>query len=90
MWHRISNMSIQLFCPGHIFKKQQRTNFLIYDQGRALSSIRFSFMIPAFDEVLSLKDFSKQPQTYQDLVNAEIKYCNQKVDKIYKKSKTGL
>ena len=63
------------------------TNFLIYDKGRVISSIRFSFMIPAFPEVLTLKDFSKQPQTYRDLLNAEIKYCNQKVDKIYKKAK---
>ena len=74
------------FAPVTSLTKQQRTNFLICDKGRAISSIRFSFMIPAFPEVLTLKDFSKQPQTYQDLLNAEIKYCNQKVDKIYKKA----
>jgi len=75
------------FAPVTSLTKQQRTNFLIYDKGRVISSIRFSFMIPAFPEVLTLKDFSKQPQTYRDLLNAEIKYCNQKVDKIYKKAK---
>ena len=74
------------FAPVTSLTKQQRTNFLIYDKGRAISSIRFSFMIPAFSEVLTLKDFSEQPQTYKDLLNAEIKYCNQKVDKIYKKA----
>jgi len=75
------------FAPVTSLRKQQRTNFLIYDKGRVISSIRFCFMIPAFDEVLSLCDFSKQPRTYQDLVNAEIKYCNKNVDKIYKKAK---
>jgi protein AbiQ len=75
------------FAPITSLTKQQRTNFLIYDKGRAISSIRFSFMIPAFPEVLILKDFNKQPQSYRDLLNAEIKYCNQSVDKIYKKAK---
>jgi protein AbiQ len=75
------------FAPVTSLTKQQRTNFLIRDKGRVIGSIRFSFMIPAFPEVLILKDFSKQPQSYRDLLNAEIKYCNQNVDKIYKKAK---
>lgn len=74
------------FAPVTSFNKQQRTNFLIRDKGRAISSIRFCFMLPAFDCVLQLKDFSDKPQTYKDLINAEIKYCNQNVDKIYKKA----
>ena len=44
-------------------------------------------MVPAFTEVLALTDFSRQPQSYQDLVNAEVKYCNQNREKIYKKAK---
>jgi protein AbiQ len=74
------------FAPVTPLTKQQRTNFLIYDKGRAISSIRFSFMIPAFSEIIKLKDFSAQPQTYQDLLNVEIKYCNQKADEIFSKA----
>lgn len=44
-------------------------------------------MVPAFTEVLTLTDFGRQPQSYQDLVNAEVKYCNQNREKIYKKAK---
>ncbi len=44
-------------------------------------------MVPAFFEVLTLTDFSRQPQTYQDLVNSVINYCNQNRDKIFKKAK---
>ena len=75
------------FAPATSLKKQQRTNFVIHDKGRPISSIRFSFMVPAFSEVLSLTNFRLHPQNYQDLVNAEIKYCNQNRDKIYKKAK---
>ncbi len=74
------------FAPVTSFNKQQRTNFLIRDKGRPISSIRFSFMFPTFDQVLTLTDFGSKPQSYKDLVNAEIKYCNQNADKIYKKA----
>ncbi|AQS58164.1 type III toxin-antitoxin system ToxN/AbiQ family toxin [Desulforamulus ferrireducens] len=74
------------FAPVTSLTKKQRTNFLIYDKGRTVSSIRFSFMVPAVPEVVTVKDFSKLPQTYRDLLNAELKYCNQNVDKIYKKA----
>jgi protein AbiQ len=75
------------FAPVSSFNKQQRTNFVIRDKGRPISSIRFSFMFPAFNHVLKLKDFSNEKQSYKDLVNAEIKYCNQNVDTIYKIAK---
>lgn len=74
------------FAPVSSFKGQQRTNFLILDKGRPISSIRFSFMFPATNEVIKLKDFSTVPQTYKDLLNAEVKYCNDNTNKILKKA----
>lgn len=75
------------FAPVTSLTKQQRTNLLIYDKGRAISSIRFSFMVPAFADMLSLTDFGSQPQAYQDLVNTEIQYCNRNVKAVYKRAR---
>jgi protein AbiQ len=75
------------FAPVSSFKKQQRTNFLILDKGRPISSIRFCFMFPAPDEVIQLKDFTSVDPKYRDLLNAEIKYCNKNIDKILKMAK---
>lgn len=64
------------FAPVTSFKQQQRTNILILDKGRPISSIRFCFMFPAPEEVIKLKDFISLPTRYRDLLNAEIKFCN--------------
>lgn len=74
------------FAPISSFNKQQRTNFLILDKKRPISSIRFGFMFPAPDHVLNLKDFSNEDQPYKDLINAEIRYCNSNIQKILKKA----
>jgi len=74
------------FAPVSHFIEQQRTNFLILDKGRPISSIRFCFMFPVPPENLTLKDFSNEPQTYLDLVNAEIRYCKDNSDIIFKKA----
>lgn len=74
------------FAPVSSFNKQQRTNFLILDKDKPISSIRFGFMFPAPDYVLNLKDFCNEQQAYKDLINSEIKYCNSNVHKIYKKA----
>ncbi len=72
------------FAPVSSFTKQQSTNIVITDKGRAISSIRFCFMFPAPNEAIKLKDFTAVPQKYRDLLNAEIKFCNRNVDKIMK------
>jgi len=47
------------FAPIPSFNKQQKTNILILNEnGNPISSIRFSFMFPAPDEVLYRKDFA--------------------------------
>ena len=77
---------IDYFAPISSFKQQQRTNIVILDKGIPISSIRFCFMIPAPPQVVKLKDFSVEPQSYQDLLNAEIKFCNSNVNRIFKKA----
>lgn len=75
------------FSPVSSFNQRQKTNVVIYDKGRALSSIRFCFMFPAFQEVIQVKDFSKESSEYIDLLNAEIKFCNKNVELILKTAK---
>lgn len=49
---------IKYYAPiSHTTRKFQ-TSMLIYDGNRSISSIRFSFMIPAYAEVLVQKNFS--------------------------------
>lgn len=44
-------------------------------------------MVPVSAPFITLIDFSDKPQTYKDLINAEIKYCNQNIEKKHKKAK---
>lgn len=74
------------FAPISSFNKQQRTNFLILDKDRPISSIRFGFMFPVPKNVLHLKDFKNENKSYKDLINAEIKYCNSNIHTILKKA----
>lgn len=83
----LSINELNYFAPISSFNKQQRTNLVILDKKRAISSLRFSFMFPVPEDLLKLKDFSDKPQSYRDLVNAEIKFCNNNRDKICKKAK---
>jgi len=67
------------FAPIPSFNKQQKTNILILNEnGNPISSIRFSFMFPAPDEVLYRKDF---------LLLQEYRFCNKNKDAIYKKAR---
>lgn len=76
--------NINYFAPVSSFNKKQTTNFIIMDKGRNISSIRFCFMFPAPDEMMTLKDFSTVPQHYRDLLNAEVNFCNNNVAEIHK------
>ena len=70
------------FAPISSFKKPQRTNVLIRNpQGRVLSSIRLSFMIPIPPGAASLKDIdSEQSQNYKFLLYNELRFCNKNAD----------
>lgn len=71
--------------------KQFRTSMLIYDNQIPISSIRFSFMLPAYDDVLFEKDFKQLAivnQSYADIVAAEYDYCLRHADDIYRKAQS--
>ena len=73
---------------SHTIKKFQ-TSLLIYDKNRPISSIRFSFMLPAYDEVLKEKNFKEiatQDQNYANIITAEYDYCLHHQDDIYQKA----
>ena len=72
--------NIKYYAPVSHMNKQQRTNLLIYDGNKPISSIRFSFMLPAFEDVLTEKDFDDILQTdsdYYRLLVKEYDYCKE-------------
>lgn len=77
------------YAPISHFTEKQQTNLQIFDNGKAISTIRFSFMIPAYNDVIIEKDFkeiSKVDKKYADLLNAEYKYCLSIMPEILKKA----
>lgn len=82
---------INYYAPVSHKTQKQQTSLLIYDKERPISTIRFSFMIPAYDEVLYIKNFSAMSKTninYVDLLKTEYTYCKMHLDDIYKKAKS--
>lgn len=85
------------YAPISSFTKSQKSNFVINNEtGVAISSIRFSFMFPAPQDVLSIKDFNKEESYYKYLLMQEYKYCNlnknsiyEKAESVYKRSVSG-
>lgn len=77
--------------PLSSFNKQQATNFLIRDQSKnnkPIASLRFSFMIPVVDEVITIKDFSKETDSaYIALLSKELKYCRANKEQISKQAR---
>lgn len=75
----LSMNGINYYVPvSHEIKKQQ-TNIIIKDKGRPISSLKFSFMIPAPNSVLSKLDFKMIAQNdinYANLLRAEYEYCS--------------
>lgn len=77
------------YAPISHFATKQRTTLQIIDNNRPIATIRFSFMFPALDSVLSKKDFSairKSDAKYADLLNAEYQFCKSNYDNIIKKA----
>lgn len=87
----LSIHDVKYYAPISHMTNKQRTNMLIYDKGKPISSIRFSFMIPAFDEVLTKKNFSdiaKTDSAYANLLVAEYNYCKSHIQDIQEKALT--
>lgn len=82
---------INYYAPISHKTQKQQTSLTIYDKEKPISTIRFSFMIPAYDEVLYNKDFSTISKTnvnYANLLKTEYTYCKMHLDDIYKKAKS--
>ena len=79
---------MKYYAPVSSFNKAQKSNILIKSsKGRITSSIRFSFMFPVPDEMLQVKDFSKEKDHYKRLLLEELTYCNKNAEKIINKAK---
>jgi protein AbiQ len=78
------------FAPISSFTTPQRTNIIIKNtKGRALSSIRFSFMIPIPKGAVTLKDISgEQSKSYKFLLNTELQFCNRNAEHIRQRAKS--
>lgn len=80
---------INYYAPiSHTTKKYQ-TSMLIYENDTPISSIRFSFMLPAYENVLTIKNFkqiAKVDQNYANIIAAEYKYCLEHEKQIKRKT----
>jgi protein AbiQ len=77
------------FAPISSFKTPQRTNIIIKNEdGRELSSIRFSFMIPVPPGVAALKRIAEeQSPKYRRLLNWELQFCRKNAAMIFTRAK---
>ena len=79
---------VTYYAPISHTTQRFRTSKLIYDKGRPISSIRFSFMFPAPQSVLTQKNFAQIraiDPNYADVITAEYKYCvNNEIDILQK------
>ena len=69
---------INYYAPISHTTHKFRTSKLIYDNDVPISSIRFSFMFPAPQDVLTQKNFEEiraVDEHYADIIAAEYKYC---------------
>ena len=77
------------FAPISSFRTPQRTNIIIKDvNGKDVSSIRFSFMIPVPPGVVSVKQIADEPsEKYRVLLNMELQYCRRNANAIYSRAR---
>jgi protein AbiQ len=77
------------FAPVSSFVVPQRTNIIIKnEEGKALSSIRFSFMIPVPRNVVVEKRIKDEPSpAYRRLLDWELRFCQNNAKAIYRLSK---
>ena len=77
------------FAPISSFTTQQRTNMVIKNEdGKAISSIRFSFMIPVPSNVVAVKNFDDESsQDYRRLLDFELRFCRKNSKTIYRLAK---
>lgn len=85
----LSINDIKYYAPVSHKTERQQTSLQIFDNEKPISTIRFSFMIPAFDEVLAFKDFkeiAKVDPSYASLLQSEYSFCRSHVQDIRNKA----
>ena len=77
------------FAPISSFATQQHTNIIIKnEQNKAISSIRFSFMIPVPKNVVVVKKIKEEPSPeYRRLLDWELRFCQSNSRAIYRLAK---
>ena len=81
--------NIKYYAPISHKTDKQQTNLQIFDNGKPISTIKFSFMIPAYNEVLKVKNFkeiAKSDPNYAALLQAEYSYCSSHIKDIQNKA----
>ena len=81
----------KFYAPISHITKPFRTSFLIYKDNQPISSIRFSFMLPAYDDVLkgkSFKELALIDKYYANIVYNEYIYCLKHLEQIQKKAES--
>ena len=80
------NGILNYFVPVSSFKIKQRTTFLIKDNDKTISSLRFSFMLPIpdniLDSIVKIKNFSQENRQYANLLLKELNYINSNQERI--------
>ena len=80
---------VTYYAPISHTTQRFRTSKLIYDKGTPISSIRFSFMFPAPQSVLTQKNFAQiraVDPNYADVITAEYRYCVRNENDILQKA----
>ena len=77
------------FAPISSFITPQRTNMIIKNEkGEAVSSIRFSFMVPVPPNVIAVKRIKDEPSLkYRRLLGWELRFCRKNANTIYRLAK---
>lgn len=81
--------NVKYYAPISHKTEKQQTNLRIFDNDRPIATIRFSFMIPAFDDILKFKNFkdiAKIDYNYAALLYAEYSYCSSNIKTIKDKA----
>lgn len=80
---------VKYYAPISHDTTKRQTSLLIYDKGKAISSIKFCFMIPVIDSAITRMNFKAIEQIdykYANLLRTEYKYCLKIQDKIKEKA----
>lgn len=81
---QVNNMNY--YVPVSSYKNQKPDNFLIKsDNGKVVSSLRFNYMFPVPEAVISERCIKSEPdRAYRSLLSQELKYCIKNQGKIQK------